>query len=34
MLFKEIIAVYSDDNWKTQIQNEELLIVERGGINS
>jgi hypothetical protein len=32
-LFKEIIAVYSGNHKKqVQIQNEELLIVETGGI--
>jgi hypothetical protein len=34
MLFKKIIAVYSENNTKYTIQNTELLIVEAGGTDS
>jgi hypothetical protein len=31
MLFKEIIAIYSENHMQLYIQNEELLINEAGG---
>jgi hypothetical protein len=34
MLFKEIIAVYTEAHTKQKIQNSALLIVQAGGINS